>query len=69
MIWSEVRQAYPSRWLIIEAVEAHTADERRLLDKIAVMEACDDPEPLSISAICVSTSRPSLQPAVAPSHS
>ena len=42
MIWSEVRQAYPNRWLIIEAVAAHTADERRILDKIAVMEACDD---------------------------
>ena len=42
MIWSEVRQAYPNRWLIIEAVEAHTAAERRILDQIAVMEACDD---------------------------
>jgi hypothetical protein len=42
MIWSEVRQAYPNRWLIIEAVEAYTLDERRILDKIAVMEACRD---------------------------
>ena len=42
MIWSEVRHAYPNRWLIIEAVEAHTADERRILDKIAVLEACND---------------------------
>jgi len=42
MIWSEVRQAYPNRWLIIEAVEAHTLDERRILDKVAVMEACSD---------------------------
>ncbi len=42
MIWSEIRQAYPDRWLIIEAVEAHTLDERRILDKIAVMEACND---------------------------
>ena len=42
MIWSEVRQAYPNRWLIIEAVEAHTPDEQRILDLIAVMEACDD---------------------------
>ncbi len=41
MIWSEVRQAYPNRWLIIEAVEAHTAAQQRILDKIAVMEACD----------------------------
>lgn len=42
MIWSEVRQAYPNRWLIIEAVEAHTAAEQRILDKIAVLEACGD---------------------------
>ena len=42
MIWSEVRQAYPNRWLIIEAVEAYTLDERRILDKIAVMETCRD---------------------------
>ena len=42
MIWSEVRQAYPNRWLIIEAVEARTLDERRILDKIAVMEVCRD---------------------------
>ena len=27
MIWSEVRQAYPDCWLIIEALEAHTARE------------------------------------------
>jgi len=42
MIWSEVRQTYPNRWLIIEAVEAHTLDERRILDKIAVLEMCPD---------------------------
>ena len=42
MIWSEVRQAYPNRWLIIEAVEAYTLDERRILDKIAMMETCRD---------------------------
>jgi hypothetical protein len=42
MIWSEVRQAYPNRWLIIEAVEAHTDAEQRILDKIAVLEACHD---------------------------
>ncbi len=42
MIWSEVRQAYPDRWLIIEAVEAHTTAEQRILDKIAVLEACHD---------------------------
>jgi hypothetical protein len=42
MIWSEVRQAYPDRWLIIEALEARTVNEQRLIDKIAVIETCHD---------------------------
>ena len=43
MLWSEVRKIYPDQWLIIEAMEAHTgADNRRELDKIAVIETCDD---------------------------
>jgi len=43
MQWSEVREAYPKQWLIIEALQAHTAsDSRRLLDKIAIIERCND---------------------------
>lgn len=42
MKWVDVRQAYPNRWLIIEALEAHTANEQRILDKIAVIETCAD---------------------------
>ena len=39
MQWSEVRKAYPNRWLIIEALQAHTTNEnQRILDKIAVVE-------------------------------
>ena len=39
MQWSEIREAYPDQWLIIEALEAHTTlDHRRILDKIAVIE-------------------------------
>ncbi len=39
MRWTEIRQAFPDRWLIIEALEAHTtSDNRRILDKIAVIE-------------------------------
>jgi hypothetical protein len=44
MRWSEVREAYPERWLIIEALEAHTEGDRRLLDRIAVVEICPDAE-------------------------
>jgi hypothetical protein len=42
MQWAEVRAVYPDQWLIIEALEAHTDNRRRLLDKIAVVERCPD---------------------------
>ena len=42
MRWKEVRKAYPNQWLVIEAVEAHSKEEHRILDKIAVVEACAD---------------------------
>ena len=43
MQWSEIRKAYPNQWLVVEALKAHTtSDNRRLLDKIAVVEHCND---------------------------
>ena len=42
MRWSEVRMAYPNQWLIIEALEAHSDENHRFLDHIAVIETCVD---------------------------
>jgi hypothetical protein len=42
MLWNDIRQIYPDQWLIIEALEAHTEDNRRVLDRIAVIETCPD---------------------------
>jgi hypothetical protein len=43
MQWSEIRQAYPNRWLIVEPLEAHTTpDRRRHLDCLAIIETCPD---------------------------
>ena len=42
MQWNEIRQAYPGQWLIIEALEAHTENRQRVLDRIAVIETCPD---------------------------
>ncbi|MGQ0604949.1 MAG: hypothetical protein ACT4QE_24990 [Anaerolineales bacterium] len=43
MQWSEVRQAYPNEWLIIEALEADTTPvHQRTLKRIAVIERCAD---------------------------
>ncbi len=42
MLWPEVRAAYPNQWLVIEALEAHTDQQQRHLDKVAVIETCPD---------------------------
>lgn len=44
MYWSDVRSMYPNQWLIIEALNAHTEGQQRLLDNIAVVEVCADSE-------------------------
>jgi len=40
MQWSEIRAAYPDQWLVIEALEAHSENNRRIFDRIALVEAC-----------------------------
>lgn len=42
MRWADIRTAYPNQWLVIEALEAHSEDHRRIFDRIAVVEACSD---------------------------
>ena len=43
MQWSDVRQAYPNEWLIIEALDAETTpDHQRKLKRIDVIERCPD---------------------------
>lgn len=42
MRWSEVRAAHPDQWLVIEALEARTVDQRRIFDQIAVVDVCPD---------------------------
>lgn len=43
MVWSEVRSTYPNRWLIVEALAAHTDPEQhRHLENLAVLEVCSN---------------------------
>lgn len=42
MNWQELRQAHPDRWLVIEATAAHTDEDRRVMDTIALVAATDD---------------------------
>ena len=43
MTWAEVRAAYPSQWVVVEALEAHTTpDHLRHIERLAVVESCPD---------------------------
>ena len=42
MRWPEVREAHPDQWLVIEVLEAHADLDRRVLDRVAVLEVCAD---------------------------
>jgi len=42
MRWSEVRAFHPDQWLVVEAVEAHSETDRRVFDRIGLVELCSD---------------------------
>jgi hypothetical protein len=42
MKWTDVRATYPDQWLVIEALQAHTEGNQRILDHIAIVEVCPD---------------------------
>lgn len=42
MKWSKVRRDYPSEWLLIEAIDARSEGDRRVLDDIAVVATFAD---------------------------
>jgi len=42
MRWINIRKTYPNQWLIIEAIKARTIKTRRVLEKIAVVETCQN---------------------------
>lgn len=42
MIWQQVRESYPSQWVVLEAVEAHNVDNKRIFENISVVDAVSD---------------------------
>lgn len=42
MKWKEIRNHYPSQWLLVEALEAHSEEDKRVLDEIAVVDIFPD---------------------------
>lgn len=42
MLWNDVKKTYPNQWVLIEAIEAHTEGDKRVLDNIAVVGTFGD---------------------------
>lgn len=42
MEWQDIRRQYPSQWLLVEAVQAHTEEDRRIVSDLAVLRTCQD---------------------------
>lgn len=42
MRWPDVRGSHPDQWLVIEALDAHTDGDRRIIDDVSVIDTCID---------------------------
>ena len=42
MKWQEIRAHYPQQWLLLEAIQAHSEAEQRILEQLAVIGAFSD---------------------------
>jgi len=38
MAWDEVKNKYPSQWVLIEAINAHTDNDKRIVEEMDVLE-------------------------------
>ncbi|MNE72751.1 hypothetical protein D3C81_2161720 [compost metagenome] len=42
MNWETLRENFPNQWVLLEAIEAHSNDGRRILDRISLINAYDE---------------------------
>lgn len=42
MQWVDVKKAFPSQWVLIEAIEAKTVDSNRIVKNIAIIDTFAD---------------------------
>ena len=38
MKWQDVRKQYPDTWILVEALQAHTDDKRRIVEQWAIID-------------------------------
>jgi hypothetical protein len=42
MVWQDIRQHYPQQWILIEALQAHSTANKRILEQLAVIDTFPD---------------------------
>ena len=42
MQWQAIRKTYPQQWLLLEALQAHSEGDKRILDQLAVLGTFGD---------------------------
>ena len=42
MKWEEIRKYYPERWILLEAIKAHSEQDMRIVEQLAVVGVYDD---------------------------
>lgn len=42
MKWNEARKLYPNKWILFEAMEAHSEDGKRIVDELSVINVYDN---------------------------
>lgn len=42
MLWNEVRNTYPNRWIVFDSLKQHEEDNKLIIEDIAIIEIFDD---------------------------
>lgn len=42
MDWQQIRELYPHRWVVVEALQAHSESGRRVIDMMSLVDAFGD---------------------------
>lgn len=42
MKWKEIQRQYPHQWIVTEALQSHSAEGKRILDQLSVIQISQD---------------------------
>ena len=58
MTWEQIREAFPDRWVLVEALKAHSDNGHRIVEKLGVLGAFDDWSPAWAEYRCLHKQQP-----------